>query len=241
MRRLLCAAVASAFATLGVVDAARPQSLPTWQRVYEDDQLVVDARSSADSSIKELRAEGVVSMPAHVVRGVLADVSRYPAFMPYVKKSEVLGNEAGDIIVYQRLSFPLLGLVKDREYVIRLTERIYVDARQQPVYRRAWHLEPSWPYPGNDSAVRVTTNAGYWDLRVADTGPHTIAVYCLFTDPGGSLPAWIINQANTTAVQKVFAAVRATSNDARYASVPPPAIPVPGAPPPGRADGCASR
>jgi polyketide cyclase/dehydrase/lipid transport protein len=210
--------------------------------VYADEQLVIDARDAAGSRVKELRAEGTIMAPPHVVRAVLADVARYPAFMPYVKQAEILARDAGDVVVYQRLSFPLLGLVKDRDYVIRIHETVYADAAGQPVYRRAWRLERDWPYRGDGSAVRIPVDVGYWNLRAADAaGERTTAGYCLFTDPGGSLPGWIINQANTTGVPKVFAAVRTTAADPRYASAPKPETPALAAPAPSAGERCGSQ
>lgn len=229
-------------AALGVLGSASAQEpAPGWERVYADANLTIDARASAGSSVKELRAEGLIPAPPHVVRAVLADVERYPVFMPYVKKSEIVARETPDVVVYQRLSFGLLGLVKDRDYVIRIREWPYADTGQQAAYRRTWRVEPAWEYPSDGSTVRIRVNAGYWDLRPADaSGQQTRAVYCLFTDPGGSLPGWIINQANTTAVPKVFDAVRATASEPRYASQARPEAAAPGQKPASQGERCAS-
>jgi hypothetical protein len=86
-------------------------------------------------------------------------------------------------------------------------------------YKRVWTAVEGPGPPLQPSVVRLVTNRGFWELRPGDRGSaHTIAVYCIFTDPGGSLPAWVINQANTSAVPRVFAAVRTTVSQARYAS-----------------------
>jgi hypothetical protein len=86
--------------------------------------------------------------------------------------------------------------------------------------------------------VRLVVNRGSWELGPADpAGARTRAVYCLFTDPGGSLPAWLANQANRTGIPDVFAAVRKAASDPRYASATAPA-PTDTAPPgaPGSCD-----
>jgi hypothetical protein len=157
------------------------------------------------------------------VRAVVADVERYPEFMPYVKGSRVLARDpGGDVIVYQRLSFGGLRLlgVGDRDYVIRINEQILSSAAGQLVYRRRWTLaDAATAPPPEPSVIRLAVDRGLWELSAADpSGLRTRAVYCLFTDPGGSLPAWVANQANRTGIPDVFAAVRKAAADPRYAS-----------------------
>jgi hypothetical protein len=42
-------------------------------------------------------------------------------------------------------------------------------------------------------------------------GQKTEATYYVYTDPGGSIPKWIANKANSTAVPDVFKAIRKTT------------------------------
>ena len=56
--------------------------------------------------------------------------------------------------------------------------------------------------------MRVKLNNGYWHLEPRENGTKTWATYYVLTDPGGSIPKWIANRANNTAVPDVFAAVR---------------------------------
>ena len=46
--------------------------------------------------------------------------------------------------------------------------------------------------------------------------------YCVFTDPAGALPKWLVGLANTEGIPKLFAAVSAAAASPRYASLPPP-------------------
>jgi hypothetical protein len=200
---------------VGVAPAAE------WQSVSRDDTVEVEARARPGSAVKELRARGVIPAPPHVVRAVVAAVDRYPEFMPYVKESRTLATDGAATTVYQRLAFGLLG-ISDRDYVIDITETVDTDPQGRDVYTRRWRVGDSARVPERPSAVRLTINRGYWRLA-ADAVPGTTrAVYCLFTDPGGSLPAFIVNQANTVAIRKVFAAVTAATGDPRYAANPAP-------------------
>ena len=177
--------------------------------------------------MKELRAEGRIDAPPATVWAVIADLERYPEFMPYVKVSRVLAREPGGVtIAYQQLSFGGLRLlgVSDRDYVIRIVDDVTTTSDGRPLLRRVWNIADA-PVPSSDpSVIRLTVNRGSWQLSPAGDDA-TLAVYCLFTDPGGSLPAWVVNRANQSGIPDVFKAVRATAKEARYAGRPMPAPP----------------
>jgi Polyketide cyclase / dehydrase and lipid transport len=199
-----------------------------WERVQTGGGVAIDSRGATGSAIKELRAIGSIGAPPHVVRAVLADVERYPEFMPYVKISRVVGRDGAGVLVYQRLSFGVLRLLglSDRDYTLRIVERISPATDGRVTYKRTWTAVDGHGPPPQASVVRLSTNRGFWEMRPADRDDtRTTAVYCLFTDPGGSLPAWVINEANTSGVPKVFAAVRAAVTDGRYATQAPPPAP----------------
>ena len=184
----------------------------------------VETRAIPDRDVKQVTAQAIITAPPHVVRAVIADLERYPAFMPYVKDSRVLSREpTGDVLNYQRLSFGI-PFVQDRHYVIRIAERRSREPDGRSAFAFIWRLEAGLPPDvGPDAAVRVSVNNGYWDLRpVKDTDGSTDVRYCVFTDPAGSLPKWVVGMANTEAVPDLFAAVAGQATSPRYATLPPP-------------------
>lgn len=185
----------------------------------------VETRAIPDRDVKQVRAQSIIAAPSHVVRAVIADLERYPAFMPYVKESRVLPAEpAGDVLNYQRLSFGI-PFVQDRHYLIRITEQRARDSEGGMTYALTWRLEAGLP-PGvaPDAAVRVSVNNGYWILQpVKDQKSATDVRYCVFTDPAGSLPKWVVGLANDQAVPQLFAAVASQAATPRYAARPAPA------------------
>ncbi len=193
-----------------------------WESVSRDEALEVEAQSRPDSAIRQLRARGVIPATPATVRAVVAAVDRYPEFMPYVKESRILGVDGAVTTVYQRLAFGLIGL-SDRDYVIDITESADTDRQGRAIYGRRWRLGDSSRIPERSSTVRLAVNRGYWRLAPDETSAaSTRATYCLFTDPGGALPAWIVNQANTIGIRKVFAAVSVATSNPRYTSLAPP-------------------
>ena len=75
------------------------------------------------------------------------------------------------------------------------------------------HFLPSF----KKGIVRTPTNDGSWLLEPIDDGKKTRATYLLFTDPGGSLPTWIANKANSGAIPDIFVALRKYAKEPRYA------------------------
>jgi ribosome-associated toxin RatA of RatAB toxin-antitoxin module len=211
-----------------------------WSIVHQAADLTIEARAHPDSPVKELRAEGRIEAPPGTVWAVIADLERYPEFMPYVKASRVLAREPGGVtIAYQQLSFGGLRLlgVSDRDYVIRIVDDVATTSDGRPLLRRVWTITDVAVPSSDPSVIRLTINRGAWLLTPAADGA-TLAVYCLFTDPGGSLPAWVVNRANQSGIPDVFKAVREAAKEARYAGRPMPS-PAPGAAStPERAAGC---
>ncbi|MHB8879785.1 MAG: SRPBCC family protein, partial [Myxococcaceae bacterium] len=131
------------------------------------------------------------------------------------EEAKVLSSEGGDkvIIFYSVINAPL---VDRRDYCIRiLDESNWADPKAT--------LKVSWKasdkcIPEKEGLVRVKINDGYWTLAPRDNGTKTFATYYVFTDPGGSIPKWIANKANSTAVPNVFEAIRKVIADNRAAA-----------------------
>jgi Polyketide cyclase / dehydrase and lipid transport len=213
--RLGLAAATSLFMALGGASTAHAQApLP----------VDVETRAIPGRDVKEVAARGTIGAPSHVVRAVIADREHYPAFMPYVKESRVLGRDTeGAALNYQRLSFGV-PFVDDRHYVIRVAERRHRESDGRASYAFVWRLVDGLPDQVRTGAVRVSVNSGYWALRPGPGSPDATDVrYCVFTDPGGSLPRWIVDMANTEAIPKLFAAVASAATSPRYATAVPPA------------------
>lgn len=193
---------------------------PAWA---QSPPVRVETRAIPRRDVKQITAQGRIDAPPHVVRAVIADVERYAAIMPYVKESRVLARgPAGEVVAYQRLSFGI-PFVQDRHYAIRIAERPYRDADGR-AWAFVWRLEDALPENATRDAVRVTVNNGHWDLRpVAGATGATDVRYCVFTDPAGALPKWLVGLANTEGVPQLFAAVATAAADPRYASAPAPA------------------
>jgi len=175
-----------------------------WQCVRSQESIHVFARKTAGSGIREVAAVTVMPVPVSVVAGILADVERYPEFMPYVVQCRVDARNDGTLLVFQQLDFPFP--ISDRYYTVRMT---LTDPRAPTgAFDLHWELAPPDPAHATGEGLGLAFNKGFWKLTALAGGRETMITYYIHTDPGGALPDWAVNMANTSAVPDVLDAVR---------------------------------
>ncbi|MBI1948787.1 MAG: cyclase/dehydrase [Deltaproteobacteria bacterium] len=176
-----------------------------WQEAAKVDGIVIYNRTRAGSDVKEVLAIGTFdAAPAHVHR-VLDDNARYQDFMPYTKVSRVLKRDGDTVWSYERINAPL---VAERDYVVKITHRAETRADGAVVLQHAFtQSNADGPAPV-DGVVRVAVLDGRWQLEPIDGGKRTRATYWVYTSPGGSVPTFLVNAANTNAVPGLFDAVK---------------------------------
>ncbi len=90
---------------------------PSWEKVVEKRGVVVSKKQRKGSVINEVRATGVFDAPPHEVWKVLADLERYPEFMPYTAEVSVLerSDDGRTQVAYERLDIPFAA---QRDYLL---------------------------------------------------------------------------------------------------------------------------
>jgi ribosome-associated toxin RatA of RatAB toxin-antitoxin module len=192
------------FFVLATAYLCAPQA---WEEVDNDDGIRVWAREVEGSGIREVRGTVTIPVATERILEVLEDVSRYPEFMPYVEKTEIVERHSQGHWEYQLLDPPL---VSRRDYTVKITIQ-----REGDTVRRTWKSDSSKGPKAQDGVVRVTVNQGEWTLH-QKAPSETQLTYYLYTDPGGSIPRWIANKANTTSVPDLLNAVRNRSVDGAW-------------------------
>ncbi len=215
MKRLLLSLLLSVSVS-NVVHAAEGQ----WEEAASSDiegrKLKVYAREKEGSDVKETRGIGSFAAAPWIIKNVIDDVGHYKDFMPYTKESLVVKQGDGFIISYQRVSTPV---VEDRDYNIKIIDESREDAAGKVIWKNRWTVT-SGGVPVKDGVTRISLNDGYWQLEDAADG-GTKVTYYVNTNPGGGLPSFVVNMANSTAVGELFKAVARASKDPRYAGTKP--------------------
>ncbi|HDH97188.1 MAG TPA: hypothetical protein ENF73_05630 [Proteobacteria bacterium] len=191
--------------------------------------ITIYNRERAGSNVKELLMIFHVPQPPRVIFNVVRDLEHFKEFMPYTVVSEVLKREnEGDREIVYFFTILDLPLVKNRYYTIKLTNEADPDGKKG-AFRSAWVLsddpkldpKPSDPSlkgvvdPKYYDCVKTKANQGYWLIEPSGSGSKV--TYYVYTDPGGAVPAWIANKANSIAAPKLAKAVRERAKLPQYA------------------------
>ena len=171
-----------------------------------DDGITVWYRDVHGKRIREVKATGVVDAAVDLVWFVLRDVEHFVEFMPYVTEARVL-SEAGPNAryVYQHLDPPI---VDERDYTLKITSEKLSDGS----YFQYWSPANDKGPPRTDGVVRLEICEGNWTAEPLNP-TQTRITYWLYTDPGGSIPSWVANMANTRSLPDLVRSVRNRSID----------------------------
>lgn len=195
--------VLAVIAALLVTGAPGGEGGAPWERAAQQAGVTVYKRVDPASGLTELKAIGTFDVPPRAVWSVILDYVNYPRTMPYIEASQVLRTEEGGrvLFVYNRVAAPVID---KRDYVLRVSD----ESDGSGVLLLKWTAANDGGPPPAPGVVRVTRNDGYWRLEPVDGGRRTFATYYVFTDPGGSVPRFIVNTANSSAIPDIYKAVR---------------------------------
>jgi hypothetical protein len=159
-----------------------------WQKVKEQEGILVHARSVAGTSIREVRGTGAVDAPLLEILAVIDDVVAYPSWMPKVRVSEVLARPAPrEIVGYSRFAAP--WPVADRDVVLKAVAEFNRADRSVKVTLKTVAWKGKEP-PGG--VVRMLRYDGSFTLRAL--GPERTEIdFQMLGDPAGRVPAWMAN------------------------------------------------
>lgn len=186
-----------------VLSAEPPEA--AWKQAAQEDGVTVYTREKAGSGVAEIKAVGLIDGTPEVAWKVLRDYENYKTTMPYTEVSQVVATEGGGKVIhfYSVINAPF---VSRRDYVLRMVDES--DWKDGKGYLKvSWTPSDKGPAP-RPEFVRTPINEGHWKLEPREGGARTFATYYLFTDPGGSIPTWIVNRANSTAVPNIFVKLR---------------------------------
>ena len=163
------------------------QKTQDWIFKNEKDGVKVYYRKTADIHELKLKTSIKVSLSGLVM--LLSEVENYPKWAYKVAESRELKKISPfENYYYSRLDFP--WPLDDRDLVV------HSKMEQDPVTRRVTAnsiAEPDF-YPAQKNSIRIQNARTSWTL-VPGTGGWTYVEYYIYSDPGGSLPDWLVNMA----------------------------------------------
>lgn len=177
----------SAFTLALAVTAPTPAF--AWEQISKEEGITVWQRKVEGTSLVEFRGRGVVNGSFKKILAVLHDPTRKTEWMDScVANRRVRALGPGHAIFYNRTgsSFPL---VADRDVVLESMVAIWRDKKQVKVDVYATEDPDVPPVSG---VVRMPSLRASWVL-IAQSPTQTEVTYQVQADPGGSLPAWVVN------------------------------------------------
>lgn len=182
-----------------------------WEEVMRNDKVTVYTRTHAGKPVKEIKATGIVDVPAWILKNVVDDVDGYTKLIPFTTTAKVVDTDGDKLVTFQRLEMPF---TQAREYVVTCSDASYVKADGLMVYKSEWTTAAKrFQHHVSDNAVHVKLNDGSWTFEELADG-RTRATFHLFVDPEGELPKALVNIAQRITVSQYL------GNLERRASLP---------------------
>lgn len=174
--------------------AATPDSSEPWKPYKSKHGLVIERRPVAGSRFFEYRASFVSTVtPTQAIDHLWSHIT--DPVPNLVKKREVIRQSTTEVVLYDQIQTPV---VSDRDYTLVLRKLSSSDGQKyQLTYEIANHLGP----PVQPKFVRVQAIRGSWTIESLGVGNGgTKLTYTSYSEPGGSIPAFLVHGAQAESV-----------------------------------------
>jgi len=189
---LFCAIVFPSFGQLDDCDLKRNR-----------DGVKVYTCKSANEKIKSLRAEFVLENTSlEELEMFMLDVENYVTWQYNMTEAKVLKKVSDTEVIY-RTEVDAPWPVDNREMIVRLKIDKGTEAKQMNLSITSIPYE----HPAKEGVIRVKSSQAAWHVVV--NGTSLEVEYTLRIDPGGSIPAWLINMAMAEGPHESFRDLKA--------------------------------
>jgi hypothetical protein len=162
-----------------------------WHLYKNENGISIYTRKADNSNIKQLKSVVTLKTSLNSIVALLNDWDAYPEWNYKCGESRTLKtiNET-ELIHYQTVVTP--WPVEEEDFIINV--KLVQDPKTKIVTITSTNL-PNYipPYPNR---TRIKYLEGKWTLTPLSNG-SVLAVYDFFVNPGGLVPAWLLNTAIT--------------------------------------------
>ncbi len=174
--------------------AWQPESA-SWQLIKETDQQRIHTAEVAHSRFKAFKAETIIAQPIDAILAVIAHPESCPLWVDGCLQSKSLGVRSfADRYGYalNHLPWPF----RDRELIVHIYTRSQEPGNVSITMRAIAQNEALPDYverpPALESTTRIEQSHAQYTLRAVNE-EHTEVVWIQHMEPGGNLPAWLVN------------------------------------------------
>ncbi len=156
--------------------------------VLVKDGITVEADAIEGRTLPIIIGSTTMNTDAERIAAWVTAVHTYVDWQHNCEEARVLKQPDGSKLTYNRIASP--WPVSDRDVILRSTREELGDGRIRLEFRSTELASLEVP----SGVVRMPNLVGSYVLTPTDDG-HTHVVYTVDSDPGGSLPAWLVKQA----------------------------------------------
>lgn len=189
-----------------------------WKLNTHKDGIKVFTSLPDTSPFKAVKTIGNVETTMSQLAMVLMDVSNTEDWVYGAKNPKLLKQfTPTDLIYYAEAALP--WPMSNRDFIIRIT------MTQDPTSKVVTMVTENMPkyVPEKKGIVRIQRSSGIWKLTPVEKGLIKVE-YTLQVDPGGLIPAWLVNLFASTGPYQSLKALRNEVKLAKYQHVKLPGI-----------------
>ncbi|MVM30933.1 hypothetical protein GO755_12900 [Spirosoma sp. HMF4905] len=197
-------------ACLGLSRIGYAQPVDDWHLEKDKEGIRVYSQHLTDNRLKELRVQCTFQGTMAALVAMLSDVENYPSLMYKTKTSRLL-RRVSETDLYYYIETELPWPVDNRDMNVHLTfsQEPTTHTLQIRVTKAADEVPPQ-PH-----IVRVAEWSAVWEVHPLTNQQLQIDYRCR-VNPGGSLPAWLVNLTAASGPYESFKLLRKTILEARY-------------------------
>ncbi len=180
--------------------------------IFKNEKEGVKVYYRKTSDVYELKLVTSLKAPLSGLALLLSEVENYPKWGYKVLDSKELKRVSDtETYYYSKLDFP--WPLDDRDIIV------HSKMEQDPITRRITATSISNPdyLPGNKGVVRMRNAHTTWTL-LPGPGGWTYVEYYIYSDPGGSLPDWLVNMALDVGPRETIKSIRNFVQQEKYQS-----------------------
>jgi hypothetical protein len=178
------------------------QAQGKWVLTKDVDGIKVYTRLLSTGKFKEVKVNFELSATENQLISVLQDIPHHKDWSYGTKHTYLINKKGKDTLIYYSevaLPWPL----SNRDLVIELSFKN--DTVNNMLHIRAKSIPGIMPV--KSGLVRVPSSLATWDVTVLS--PHLLRIeYILSADPGGALPAWLVNLSASVGPYNSFTKLR---------------------------------
>lgn len=155
--------------------------------VREEDGITVEEEAAPGRTLPVLTGTTTMTAPPAQIAAWIGATHTYVDWMHNCEEAREVKGADGIVYGYNRIGSP--WPVSDRDVVLRSRRSDLADGTIRIEFLSTSDVEVPIP----SGAVRMAHLAGSYDLKPVEGG--TEVIYTVDSDPGGSLPTWLVRQA----------------------------------------------